>query len=336
MAEQIGIAIQGAGWVATEHIRAYQRNRSARIVAVGSRTLDGARQKAAEMGIDGVALFDDYDQMLAHPEVRAVSICTPPGRHPLETIKAARAGKHVLIEKPAALSVDSLRDMDAAVTGADVVSVVSFVLRWNPAVINIKSLQDMGALGEIFLVQADYWHNLEQAGLADKTDDINTMITGGCHAVDLVRHVVGHDVISVTAQSWSKSGSDPTDTVCILRFQNGAVAKVSACTSQWMPYNFNIDVFGTDGAIRGDQLYTRRLPGLTRSATLPSILPDSGDVAHHPFGAEIDHFIDCIQTGTESPVSLRRAVNTHEVCFAAVASDLAGGQPIDLPLKDVP
>ena len=110
------------------------------------------------------------------------------------------------------------------------------------------------------------------------------------------------------------------------------MGKVSACTSQWMPYNFNIDVLGTAGAVRGHRLYTKSLPGLVDFATLPTILPDSGDVAHHPFGPEIDHFIDCILSGRESHVNLDDAVNTHEACLAAEMSRARGGAPVPLPL----
>ena len=86
-----------------------------------------------------------------------------------------------------------------------------------------------------------------------------------------------------------------------------------------MPYVFNVDLFGPDGSIRGNKLYTRKLPGQTDFATIPTIPPDSGAVAHHPFQEEIDHFVDCIRSGVESHVNLADAINTHEVCFAARA-----------------
>jgi predicted dehydrogenase len=62
-------------------------------------------------------------------------------------------------------------------------------------------------------------------------------------------------------------------------------------------------------------------------------MPDSGDVAHHPFPEEIDHLVDCIRNDRESHCSLADAVNTHEVCFAADRSAAQGGAPIRLPLE---
>ena len=335
---ELGIAIQGAGWVSTEHIRAYQRHPRARIVAIGSRTREGAQRKAHEMGLD-VPVFDRFEELLAQPGVEAVSLCTPPERHSMETVLAAGAGKHILIEKPVATNLDDLRRMRDAVRKAGVKTVVSFVLRWNPAVLNIKALKAGGALGTTFNVQTDYWHNVEVAGLRKKGGGgIGAMLGGGCHAIDTARYLMESDIVEVSALSWTARSEPGTetgaadDTVALVRFANGGMGKVSGCTTQWMPYNFNIDLFGTDGVVRGNRLYTRRLPGLTGFAELPTVLPDSGDVAHHPFPGEIAHFIDCILSGRESHVSLEDAVNTHEACFAADMSAARGGAPIKLPL----
>src|SRR5437867_12146572 len=135
----LGVAIQGAGNVATEHIRAYQRNPRTEVVAIGSRREEGARAKAAQMGLE-CAIYTDYEALLAHPGVDIVSICTPHDRHAIETIGAARAGKHLLIEKPVAVQPPELRAMPDAVRAAGLKGVVSFVLRWNALVLTLKSL----------------------------------------------------------------------------------------------------------------------------------------------------------------------------------------------------
>ncbi len=337
--DKLGVAIQGAGWVSTEHIRAYQKNAHVRVVAIGSRTREGAQRKADEFGL-AVPVFDRYEDLLAQRGVDIVSLCTPPARHSAETVLAAQAGKHILIEKPAATNQEDLRAMHEAVRRAGVRTVVSFVLRWNLAVMNFKALTADGALGTPFFVQTDYWHNLEQAGLVGKGGGVSAMLGGGCHAMDAARYLMNSDVVEVSAQDWSPEETDgvaaghagSANTVAIVRFANGGMGKVSACTSQWMPYNFNIDLFGTDGVVRGNRLYTKKLPGLTGFAELPTVLPDSGDVAHHPFQGEIDHFVDCILAGRESHVSLADAVNTHEACFAADMSAADGGRAIKLPL----
>lgn len=342
----LGIAIQGAGNVSTEHLKAYIRNPRTRVVAIGSRTLHGAAAKAREVGLepdsgpDQVTLYDNFDALLADPRVDALSICTPAERHAQETIAAARAGKHLLIEKPVATSVEQLHAMHVAVQAAGVRTVVSFVLRWNPLVLTIKALLADGAFGRPFLVQTDYWHNVVEAGYprarsGSRRSPVSAMVGGGCHAMDMARYLMGEDVVQVTAltRDVSPDHASPANTVALLQFAGGAMGKVSACTEQWMPYVFNIELFGPDGAIRGNRLFTRKLPGLTGFVEIPTVMPDSGAVSHHPFQGEIDHFVDCILAGAESHVSLADAVNTHEACFAADRSAAAGGTPIKLPLR---
>src|SRR5215218_9218039 len=114
---QIGVAVQGAGTVSTEHLRAYLKNPHCRVVAIGSRTKEGAANKARQVGLDPdeIGIYDTVEDLLAHPGLDALSICTPHTRHAQETIAAAQAGKHVLIEKPVATSLEDLHAMDAAV-----------------------------------------------------------------------------------------------------------------------------------------------------------------------------------------------------------------------------
>jgi predicted dehydrogenase len=340
--ERLGTAIWGAGNVSTEHLHAYLANPHCEVVAIGSRTLEGAERKARQVGLDpaGIRLYDDYAALLADRRVDALSLCTPPARHAAETIAAAQAGKHILVEKPVATNAEELRRMDDAVRAAGVKTVVSFVLRWNPLVLTIKRLLADGAFGQPFFVQTAYWHNTVASGYPGakpgaRTSTVSTMLGGGCHAMDMARYLVGSDVTQVTAltKDTIAGHASPANTIALCRFASGAMGYVSACTEQWMPYVFNVDLFGPDGAIRGNRLFTRKLPGATGFAEIPTVLPDSGDVAHHPFPGQIDHFVECIRTGRESHVNLADAVNTHQACFAADDSAAQGGTPIALPLR---
>jgi predicted dehydrogenase len=343
--ERLGVAIQGAGNVATEHLRAYLNHPHVEVVAIGSRTLEGAARKARELGLDpaGLHLYDDYDALLADRRVDALSICTPPARHAEETVRGAGAGKHLLIEKPVATTVAELHQMAEAVRAAGVKTVVSFVLRWNPLVVTIKQMLVDGLFGAPFFVQTAYWHNLIQGGYpgakpGPRSSTISTMLGGGCHAMDMARYLAGSHITQVSALSKDviPGHASSANTIALCRFENGVMGYVSACTEQWMPYVFNIELFGPDGAIRGNRFYSRKLPGATGFVEIPTILPDSGDVAHHPFQGEIDHFVDCIRSGQESHVSLQDAVNTHEACFAADRSAEQDGVAITLPLRADP
>jgi len=339
--EQIGVAVQGAGTVATEHLKAYLRNPHCRVVAIGSRTKDGATAKARQVGLDPgqISIYDDLDELLARADLDALSICTPPSRHARETIASAQAGKHLLIEKPAATNPEDLRAMAAAVAEAGVRTVVSFVLRWNPLVQAARALVAEGMLGDLIYVQTDYWHNPEQSGYPGAKGrlwraTIDAILSGGSHAVDLARYLMDSDIVEVVAlETTALEGlPQPANQIALVRFANGKAGKVSACTEPWIPYQFNIDLLGSDGGLRDNRFYSRKLPGALDWATFPTVLPNSGLVGHHPFQQEIDHFVDCIREGVESHVSLRDAVNTHEACFAITRSGRAGGQPVTLPL----
>jgi predicted dehydrogenase len=338
---EIGVAVQGAGTVSTEHLRAYLNNPRCRVVAIGSRTREGAAAKARQVGLDPgrIGIYDRFDELLAHPGLDALSICTPHARHAQETIAAARAGKHVLIEKPVATTPEELRAMDAAVREAGVRTVAGFVLRWNPLTLAAKALLAAGLFGDLIYVQTDYWHNGEVSGYPGAKGrlwraTVDAMLGGGCHAVDLARYLMGSDAVEVVAlETTALEGlPKPANQVALVRFANGKAGKVSAITEPWIPYQFNVDLLGTDGGLRDNRFYSRKLPGVLDWTTFPTVLPNSGLVGHHPFQGEIDHFVQCILDGAESHASLRDAVNTHEACFAISRSSRLGGQPVTLPL----
>ncbi|MEM2861707.1 MAG: Gfo/Idh/MocA family oxidoreductase, partial [Nitrososphaerota archaeon] len=192
MSRKLGVLVHGAGWVSTQHIEAYKNNPHTRVVAISSRRLESARKRAEEAGLHDVKLYDDYHKALENPDVDIVSICTPQHLHAQNTIDAAKAGKHMLIEKPIANSVEEMKAMRDAVRKAKVKTVVSFVLRWNPLFEAIKILISSGFLGKIYYVETDYqsaiaawWSGYEDA--RKKETGVSAFLVGGCHAIDAMR-----------------------------------------------------------------------------------------------------------------------------------------------------
>src|SRR5205823_4177289 len=157
----LGAAIFGAGWVAGEHAKAYQNCPRTRLVAVGSRKEESARNCAIAAGAPDAFITTRFDELLKRPDVDLISITTPPGLHPELTIKAARAGKHVCIEKPIALDWKSCLTMQKEVNKAGVKSIVCFVLHWNPSLMNTRHLIDKGAIGQPYYIEVDYWHGMK-------------------------------------------------------------------------------------------------------------------------------------------------------------------------------
>ena len=335
----LGVAIQGAGNVSTEHIKAYQNNPNTQVVAIGSRTLESAERKAKQLNLD-CELFDNYLRLLENPKVDVVSICTPPDRHAEESIAAAKAGKHLLIEKPVAINKTELQAMYETISQAKIKTVISFVLRWNPLILSIKEIVAKGWVGKPLLVQADYWHgptNINPKRFHKKNwvpMNIGAIVHGGCHAMDAARYVLGNAKI-VQVSGTMPTYSVPSHiikplTMASVKFENGAIGKISGSTTFFMPYVFNIEVFGDEGVIRNNQFYSKQLPGQRNFGSFPTILPDSGDVSHHPFQDTIDHLIDCILTDTESHNSLSVAANTHLACFEAEESAMNNSSVISI------
>lgn len=343
--KKLGAAIFGAGWVAGEHARAYQVCESTRLVAVGSRKEESAR-KCAEYGqAPDAFITTDFDAILDHPEVDVISITTPPDIHADLTIRAARAGKHVCIEKPLALDWQECLDMQKAVNKAGVKSIVSFCLHWNPSLLNTRALIDSGAIGEPYYVEVDYWHGIKKwypqyPWSVTKEQGGSSLLSAGCHAVDAMRWFMGVDkkVVEVSAYNIPHKGDNPDwgydpTTVLICKFDDGTVGKTASTLDCKMPYAFNVDVLGTQGSIRDNRLWSETLtPGQTSWATIPTVLPDSGDVTHHPFNGQIEMLADGILNGKKILPDLDDAIKTHELVFAADKSAQSGA-PVKLPLK---
>lgn len=320
----IGVAIHGAGWVSGEHIKSYQKNPHTNVVGISSRRRESAEARAKEAGLTDARIYAGYDELLSDPEVQAISLCTPPNQHPRETIAAARAGKHILIEKAVANDPKSLGEMTAAVREAGVKTVVSFVLHWNPEFQWIKQMLSKQAIGDIFYAEVDYWHNIgpwykQYEWNVKKNIAGSAFLSAGCHAVDAIRYFTGREVTEVTAYAnqLNKDYEYPTNVIGVLKFEGGAIGKVSTVFDCQCPYAFNIDLLGSTGTIRDNKLFAKDfMAGSTDWVTVPTVRPDSGDVSHHPFDGEIGHFVDCILKGEESHVNLADAAKTHAVCYA--------------------
>jgi predicted dehydrogenase len=357
-----GVLVHGAGWVSAQHIAAFSANPAARVVAISSRRLDTARRRAEACGLGGVACYDDFAQALAHPGVEIVSICTPQHVHCRNVLEAAAAGKHLVIEKPVGISLEELRVMRQAVRRAGVKTVVSFVLRWNPLFRRLKSMLAQGALGRPYCVEADYLsHNGSWwAGWNDtrtEAQGVSAMLVAGCHAVDAARWFASTEEFSAAdpvevfalaggyrkgsareynpfSHTWTQDAPpmeyDGLETV-LVRFANGVLGKVSVNFDCITPYRFPVRIFGDRGSVFDHRCWLPAAGGPPRWIELPEIQPDSSDVSHHPFQAQMDHFVECLQRGVESHCNLEDAIKTHEVVFAA-RECYRTRQPVALPL----
>ncbi|MBM3214947.1 Gfo/Idh/MocA family oxidoreductase [Candidatus Poribacteria bacterium] len=362
MSKSLGVLVHGAGWVSTQHIKAFEGNPHTRVVAVSSRRLSSARARVEEAGLRDAGVYDDFDAALKHDGVDIVCVCTPQQHHAANTIAAANAGKHVVIEKPIANGIDEIRAMRDAVHKAGVRTIVSFVLRWNPLFETLKAMIADDALGKVYAVEADYQHDIASwwTGYEDarkKTTGVSAFVTGGCHAIDAIRWFAGAGQFEAAKATevfaycggWRKGLNREYDylagkwvenappleyedfEVAIVKFDNGAIGKVSVNYGAIMPYTFPLEIFGNKGTVKDNRVWSHKFPGQKSWVTIPTILPDSADVTHHPFQGQMDHFVECILAGRESHCNLNDAIHTHEIAFAAQEC-YRTGQPVKLPL----
>jgi predicted dehydrogenase len=342
--QKLGVGIIGAGWVAGEHIKAFNAHPKAEIVALCGR--NEARAKACAVAADTrCEIFTDYEKMLSMDGVDIVVIATLPDSHRELAVAAAQAGKHLLLEKPIAANVEDGRVIRDAVAEAGVKSVVSFVLRWNPLFELIKAQLADDAIGQIFMGEVDYFHGIgpwykQYAWNVKKEIGVSSLLSAGCHAMDALRWFMGGEIVEVTQYATHGEGVDFSDyeyppTSCtICKFDDGRIGKVASCIECIQPYVFNINLVGAHGTIKNNRIFSKKkYPGQTSWVDVPTILPDSGDVSHHPFTGEAAHLVDCILSDTESHVNVADAFRTHEICCAA---DLSGreGHPVKLALHD--
>jgi len=367
--EFYGAAVHGAGWVSTQHAKAYMNNPHTKIVAISSRKEESAKKLADMYNLKDAKIYTDYDKLLEDPNVDIVSVCTPQHLHSEEVVKAAEAKKHVVIEKPVAISLEQLKAMRDAVRKSRVKTIVSVIARWNPIVQTIKSLLADDVFGKVHYVETNYqshitswWSGWEWA--RKKETGVSSTLVAGIHALDLARWFAEtkpdkaarivevfsysggyrknrelppfeYDMIRYTGRSGKGTTAPPMEydglEILLMKFDNGALGKTSSNYDVVMPYNFTWEIFGDKGTCKNNRVWSLKFPGQNDWVTIPGIMLDTAEVAHHSFQDEINELVDCVMNDKESPSSLEDAVNPHEAALAAIISQKEG-RPVRLPL----
>jgi len=335
--KRYNVGIIGYGWVATAHIPAINGTTQAQVSAVcSSRRLDAAELSAKWGG--QVRAYTDLDAMLSDPEIHAVSICSYPYQHTRHAVAAARAGKHLIIEKPLALSWKDCQAINAAVKKARVKTCVCFECRYSSQFLATKSVIDRGLLGDLHYGEIDYYHGIgpwygQFRWNTRKDAGGSALLTAGCHALDALLLCMGSDVAEVTSYD-TKSRSRifkpyeyTTTSVTILKFKGGGVGKCAAVVDCLQPYYFHTHLVGSEGSLLDNRFHSNKVEGLNRHkwSELSMKMLDSGDVSDHPYLTQFQAFFDALDARREMPLtSLADAMKSHEVIFAADKSAAMG------------
>ena len=330
------VGIIGYGWVAGAHIAAINATTQAEVTAVySSRHLDEAQLSLKHGG--AIKCYRDLTKMLA-TDIDIVSVCSYPYDHASQTVAAAKAGKHLIIEKPLALNQKDLRRMQEAVSKAGVKTCVCFECRYSSQFQTTKALIDQGLLGKIHYGEVDYYHGIgpwygQFRWNTRKNAGGSSLLSAGCHALDALLLCMGGEVESVTSLS-SKSQNKifkqyeyPTSSVTIVNFKGGRVGKTASIIDCLQPYYFHVHLVGSEGSLLDNKFYSAQLDGLNKAkwSELSMKMVDSGDVSDHPYQAQFQAFFDALDRGKEMPLtSLSDAARTHEIIFAADRSAETG------------
>ncbi len=331
--ERLGVGIIGCGAVAEEYVKAFKKDERSEIRALVSRNRANAERYRDRHDLD-CAIETDAAEMLRRKDTDIVVVCTPHNQHTKYAVAAAEAGKHIIIEKPVATTLEDMRMQQEAVKKAGVKTLVSFVLHWNPLLMTIDRLITQGVFGNIFMVEVDYMHRIwttaEQKWYGSRQQSGTAILTGGCHAIDALRWFARSEAKAVCAyQVKTENPIEYPGTISVnVEFEDGIIGRSTTTFDAQMPYRFNIGVYGTEGTIRNNEIFAPKLfPGQNDFMIIPCILPDSADVSHHPFVGEVSHLLDCIIEDKRPYPDLEDAAQTHAVCFAADLS-AESGRPV--------
>lgn len=322
MSNKIKIAIIGVGNISEEHIGGYKRNPDVELYAFCDINEKRLNLMGEKYGVE--RRFTNMEEMLALPEIEAVSVCVWNSEHARCAIAALNAGKNVLCEKPMALSKAQALEMNTAAQKNNKLLMIGFVRRFGN---DCKIMQDFIAndyFGELYYAKATYLRRKGNPGgwFGDKTfSGGGPLIDLGVHVIDLVRYLMGKPhAVSVYGATFTKlgarenikdvanyrsSGASEHD-ICnvedfatgMIRFDNGAVLQIEASFSLNLKKDKGeIELFGTKAGAKLDpelEIYSEENGYMTNTTlTIPTAL-SFDDL----FAGEINHFVSCVKDGT--------------------------------------
>jgi predicted dehydrogenase len=250
-----GFAIAGCGMISRFHAMAIGDMKKGRLVAVASRSKANARKVGEEFGVDWTT---DYEALLRRSDVDVVNVCTPSGAHMEYAVKAARAGKHVVIEKPLDITLARCDKIIRACKDAKVALGVIFPSRFHEASRLIKKEIESGRFGRLTLGDAyvKWWRSqqyYDEGGWkgTKKYDGGGALMNQSIHAIDLLLYFMG-PVKRVTAmvKMLAHRNIEVEDTaVASLEFRNGALGMIEGATSAYPGFLKRIEISGDKGSV---------------------------------------------------------------------------------------
>ena len=342
--KKYNVGVIGYGWVATAHIPAINASTQAQVTAVYSSRAQNAAELSAKYG-GKIAGYTDLGAMLADPTIHAVSICSYPHQHADHIVAAAKAGKHLIIEKPITLTLADAHRVAAAVKAAGVKACVCFECRFSSQMLATRAVIDQGLLGKLHYGEVDYYHGIgpwygQFRWNTSQESGGSSLLSAGCHAMDALRLCMGSDAESVTSQSTVSTNAIfaqykyPTTSVSVVRFANGALGKCASVIDCLQPYYFHTHLVGSEGSLLDNKFHSTKL-GVNKHqwSGLSMKMLDSGDVSDHPYQIQFQTFFDALDAGKDMALtSFGESIRSH---YLVLAADLSARENRTVKLSEL-
>lgn len=286
---------------------------------------------AEEFGVPEEKRFTDYRDVVRDPAVNTVIIVTPDQLHRQMVEEFLAAGKHVMCEKPLALTREDLCAIIAAADASDRKFMVGQICRFTPAFEKAKAIINSGAIGEIYFVESEYAHDYAHILVGENNWRLDPqrhgVVGGGCHAVDLLRWFAGdpEEVFAYGTHKLLPQVSYDDATISVLKFPNNVIGKIFVSTGCKRNYTMRTLVYGTKGTIICDnksptmELYTVAEDDLAHEPEIISL-----DINDHNASKEFSVFADAILRDLHIEMSAREGAKTVAAALAIMESSETG------------
>ncbi len=336
--KEIVVGVIGVGYMGEKHVSAYEGIERAKVAAICDVDERRAKWVAQKHGVK--AAYTDYRDLLARDDVVAVSVCTPDQLHLDPVTAAAEAGKHILLEKPIATTLEDANRIITSARKNHVLLMVGHILRFDPRYAKAKSAIEAGDLGEVVSVWARRENTIN--ALVKLAHRVSVTLFLGVHDIDIMRWFTASDVKRVYGEAtWKVGGSlgKPMEdhVFATLRFVNGVIGGLEVgwiLPSTHTGLDARAEVIGTKGMIAIDAMHG----GLTMCGEKGLKHPDT---VHYPevrgvtFGdlkEELSHFLICVEKGLKPLTTGEDGRAALEIALAILKS-CREGKPVSLPLE---
>jgi len=329
--KKIGIGIVGLGLAVKPHALAL-KDLAAKVDVVGGFSPSAARRAAFAQAWE-MPVVDRLAALLDNPRVDAVLILTPPRAHAEVTIAAARAGKHVLLEKPVDVDLAQARALIEEVERCDRKLAVVFQHRFRPGSLALRELLLENALGDLLSASASirWWRPAEyfaQAGRGMKArDGGGVLLSQAIHTLDLLLDLVGPaETVLAACRTSPLRPIDTEDVACAtVTYANGAIGVIDATTVAYPGYPERIEIAGTRGSavLEGERLVVQIAGNPLRVVEGSSAGGGGVDpmaFSHGPHRLLIEDFVDAVREDRPPRTLGRRALPVHALIDAILAS----------------